>query len=141
MLGGCESTQVLNRRFVPKKWRGVRGIHVKGPETAALPIWLADELWADEGDVLNEEEAKTIEEKKATVGKKRKSLADVLPEESKESRKKQKKLPKSNDDTLDQEIALRRQKLKEAKAAAAKDVEDDVPKPTKKGKKGKVVAT
>ena len=130
----------LIEKFVPKKWRGVRGIHVKGPETAALPIWLADELWADEGDVLNEEEAKTIEEKKAIVGKKRKSLADVLAEESRESKKKQKKLPKSNDDTLDQEIALRRQKLKEAKASAAKDVEDDVPKPTKKGKKAKAVA-
>jgi ribosome biogenesis protein UTP30 len=127
----------LIEKFVPKKWRGVRGIHVKGPETAALPIWLADELWVDEGDVLDEEEAKPIEEKKANVGRKRKARDQVPAEESKESKKKQRKLPESKDDTLDQEIALRRQRLTEAKADAAKDVEDDIPKALKVSKKGK----
>lgn len=45
-------------RFVTKKWRNVRAIHIKGPNTMALPVWLADQLWIDEEDVLLEEEVK-----------------------------------------------------------------------------------
>lgn len=41
-------------KYVPKGWSNLRAIHVKGPETAALPIWLASELWVDDGDVLEE---------------------------------------------------------------------------------------
>lgn len=39
-------------KFVPKGWRGVRSLHIKGPETMALPIWLAEELWVDENDII-----------------------------------------------------------------------------------------
>ncbi|KAF2762366.1 ribosomal protein L1 [Pseudovirgaria hyperparasitica] len=35
-------------KFVPQKWANVRSIHIKGPHTTALPIWLAEELWVDE---------------------------------------------------------------------------------------------
>lgn len=45
-------------RFVTKKWRNVRAIHIKGPNTMALPVWLAEQLWVDEEDVLLEEEVK-----------------------------------------------------------------------------------
>lgn len=38
-------------RYVPQKWRNLRSVHVKGPNTAALPIWMAEELWEDEKDV------------------------------------------------------------------------------------------
>jgi len=133
-------------RFVPKKWRGVKSLHIKGPETMALPIWLADELWVDEGDVLDEEVAnKAIE---ANISKKRKAIvggeakADgkkrKAGEEDGEKRgKKQKLLPESNDDKLDKEIAQRREMLKKQKADATKAVKDDVPKATKKSKKVK----
>lgn len=43
-------------RFITKKWRNVRAIHIKGPNTMALPVWLADQLWIDQEDVLLEEE-------------------------------------------------------------------------------------
>lgn len=46
----------LVKRFIPKGWRNVKSIHMKGPNTAALPIWLAEELWAEEDDVLDEVE-------------------------------------------------------------------------------------
>lgn len=46
-------TDGLVERYVPQKWRNVRAVHVKGPETAALPIWMAEELWEDEKDVLD----------------------------------------------------------------------------------------
>ncbi|KAK0934047.1 proteasome-interacting protein cic1 [Friedmanniomyces endolithicus] len=49
-------------KWVAGGWKGVRSVHVKGPNTAALPIWMAGELWGDEGDVL--EEAPVRSEKK-----------------------------------------------------------------------------
>lgn len=44
-------------KFVTKGWRNVRSVHIKGPNTLALPIWLAQELWVAESDVLEEAEA------------------------------------------------------------------------------------
>ncbi|KAH7384749.1 ribosomal protein L1p/L10e family-domain-containing protein [Cadophora sp. MPI-SDFR-AT-0126] len=134
----------LIENHVPKKWRGVRSILVKGPETAALPIWLADELWVDEKDVLGEEEAKKITAQ-ANIGKKRKSAVlesvDAAIEagdakvEGKKS-KKQKVLKESTDDNLDKEIKMRKEKLKKQKEAAASEAgADDMPKPSKKVKK------
>ena len=131
-------------KYVPKKWRGVKSIHIKGPTTAALPIWLADELWVDEADVVDEETAKQITA--ANVGKKRKAIGGEEgegekkkgKEEGKKEKSKKQKLAPSNDDKLDKEIALRKEKLKKQKEQAVLDVEDDVPKPTKKAKKSKV---
>lgn len=135
-------------RFVPKKWRGVKSLHIKGPNTMALPIWLADELWVEEGDVLDEETAKkaveaNISKKRKAIlggdakgdGKKRKSGGDDAEKEGKKQ-----KLLESNDDKLDNEIALRKKMLKKQKVEAAKDVEDDVPKATKQSKKSKASA-
>jgi ribosome biogenesis protein UTP30 len=45
-------------KFVTKGWRNVRSVHIKGPNTLALPIWLAQELWVAESDILEEAEAK-----------------------------------------------------------------------------------
>ena len=47
-------TQALVEKYVPQQWPNVRSIHIKGHETAALPIYLTEELWADEKDVLEE---------------------------------------------------------------------------------------
>ncbi len=132
----------LIEKHVSKKWRGVRSVYIKSPTSAALPIWLADELWADEKDVLVEAEVQTIAQ--ANIGKKRKSkvLEGVEIEDVKEGKKsKKQKLVESNDDNLDKEIAARKEKLKKQKAEAAKDVvADDVPKASKRTRKGKAVA-
>jgi ribosome biogenesis protein UTP30 len=132
----------LIEKFVVKKWRGVRGLHIKGPESAALPIWLADELWTDETDVLEDqtEESKAIE---ANTGKKRKALLSAEPVAEGESKKakieKAKKLAVvSEDANLDREIAARKEKLKAQKEAAAQESgEPVVEKKTKKAKKSK----
>jgi len=121
----------LITRFVTKKWRGVRAIHIKGPETTALPIWLADELWTDEADILEDgaEGMKAIEV--PNVGKKRKAV-EAAEEEPKIEKKvktaKTLQLPESNDNNLDKEIALRKEMLKKQKAEAAASVKDDIPK-------------
>lgn len=44
----------LVERYVPQKWQNVRSVHIKGPNTVALPIWMTTELWEDEKDVLDE---------------------------------------------------------------------------------------
>ncbi|KIW01698.1 uncharacterized protein PV09_06877 [Verruconis gallopava] len=51
-------------QYIPKKWRGVKSIHIKTPTSAALPIWLADELWVDENQVLDSEETPVLLTKK-----------------------------------------------------------------------------
>lgn len=134
---------------VPKKWRGVRSLHVKGPETAALPIWLADELWVDDEKVLVAGDATKIQA--ANVGKKRKSgvldaadngvavIAGADGEKEGRKNKKQKvaaPLKESNDDNLDKEIKSRKEKLKKQKAEAEVDAgAEDMPKPSKRAKK------
>jgi len=141
----------LIENHVPKNWRGVRSILVKGPETAALPIWLADELWVDEKAVLGEEEASKITAQ-ANIGKKRKSgvlegvdaaieAGETKAEGGKKSKKQKvakdtKALKESNDDNLDKEIKMRKEKLKRQKEEAASEAgADDMPKPSKRAKK------
>jgi ribosome biogenesis protein UTP30 len=63
-------------KFVPQKWRNVRAVHIKGPNTAALPIWLTEELWAEETQVLEQQQQSAL-----TDGKKRKRGALVAEEE------------------------------------------------------------
>jgi ribosome biogenesis protein UTP30 len=132
-------TNTLIEKFVPKKWRGVRSVHIKGPETAALPIWLADELWTDDADVLDQEEVKKVAE--ANVGKKRKAkVLTGMPEVSEEIKKKQ-KLIDGDDGNLNEEIRQRKERLRKQKEEASKEGEDEVPVPKamKKVKKGKAV--
>jgi ribosome biogenesis protein UTP30 len=131
----------LVERFVPQKWQNVRNLYVKGPETAALPIYQTDELWLDDSKVVAEGQqppsalpgkAKGLLGEKPNVGKKRKSL-DAEPElaveepvkEDRPKKKVKKAVPESNDDKLDKEIAERKAKLKKQKKAAKKAADVD----------------
>lgn len=67
----------LVEKFVPQKWRNVRAVHIKGPNTAALPIWLTEELWAEETQVLDQQQESAL-----TDGKKRKRGALTAEEEN-----------------------------------------------------------
>ena len=69
----------MTERFVPRQWKGVKAIHLKGPNTTALPIWLADELWDDEGAVLEDHE---FEEARAEAMQKGKKKRKMLEEDS-----------------------------------------------------------
>ncbi|XDG09332.1 hypothetical protein ABKA04_008947 [Annulohypoxylon sp. FPYF3050] len=131
--------KTLVEKFVPGKWKNVKSIYVKGPETTALPIWLTDELWLEEKDVVPdaEAEAKAIAAaEKPNIGKKRKSLEGQTEEEAEPVAKKAKKtkgakgdkakaekLPESNDTKLDKDIAERKAALKKQKKAAKKALE------------------
>lgn len=44
--------QNLVDKHVVKGWRNVRGIHIKGQSSTAVPIWLADDLWTEVDDIV-----------------------------------------------------------------------------------------
>ncbi|KAL7627777.1 proteasome-interacting protein cic1 [Parahypoxylon ruwenzoriense] len=120
----------LVEKFVPGKWKNVKSIYLKGPETAALPVWLTDELWLDQKDIVPDgsEEAKAIlPAETANIGKKRKSLKgqaeETEPAAKKSKKTKAPKLPESDDTKLDKEIADRKAALKKQKKAAKKALE------------------
>jgi len=122
----------LVEKFVTKKWRNVRAVHVKGPNTMALPVWLADELWVDEGDVLGDEEAAKAIEAGKQKGKKRKGRGETDAEAVAEVEgaavveRKAKKLKRVEDADLSKEMALRREKLRAQKAEARERVDDEM---------------
>ncbi|KAF4123085.1 ribosome biogenesis protein UTP30 [Geosmithia morbida] len=132
-------------KWVPQKWNNVRGLYIKGPESAALPIWLTDELWVDSKDVLSNEAAAAIKDKeaeKANVGKKRKSVTesgeakdeaegDSAAAPAKKAKKgadkpkkeERKDVPEGDDGKLDKQISDRKSRLRKQKAAARKSVD------------------
>ncbi|KAL2014515.1 hypothetical protein VTN00DRAFT_2040 [Thermoascus crustaceus] len=113
----------MTDKFITKGWRNIKAIHIKGPNTMAMPVWLASELWVDETDVI--EDAAGEDETKAIEGgkndKKRKSTGD---EDNKklEASKKSKKSKTTEED--DEDIAARKQKLQQQKAKALEDSND-----------------
>jgi len=140
----------LMEKFVPKGWRNVRSLHIKGPNTMALPIWLADELWVGEEDVL-EEKWKPVEGTKDHKNEKKRKWEEwedeLLEEGDKPVRKvKKSKEQKAEADDLAKEATLRKQKLKKQKEEALKAIEAPPVKAiegtekSKKSKKIKVVA-
>ena len=62
----------LVSKYVPKGWRNVRSIHIKGTSTTPLPIWQAQELWVEATDILEEEDAKAAQIRDSQKGTKRK---------------------------------------------------------------------
>ncbi|EGE77893.1 hypothetical protein BDBG_05613 [Blastomyces gilchristii SLH14081] len=107
--------QGMTEKFVSKGWRNIKALHLKGANTMAMPIWLASELWVDEGDVREDEDPKAIEGSKKT-SKKRKSTGELQPMQS----KKPKTAEKEEDDDAEL-IASRKAKLQAQKARALSD--------------------
>ncbi|ORY10032.1 ribosomal protein L1p/L10e family-domain-containing protein [Clohesyomyces aquaticus] len=62
----------LTTKFIPKGWRNIRALHIKGPTTMSLPIWLADELWVDEEQVLDQPWQQPVKDGPRISEKKRK---------------------------------------------------------------------
>lgn len=105
-------------KFVTKGWRNIRAVHIKGPNTMALPIWLADELWIDEEDVLEDEEAKEALELASQKNRKRKGR-----EGEEEGISKGKKAKKLEDSDMSKEMTERREKLKQQKKEAREQID------------------
>ncbi|MCJ1393897.1 hypothetical protein MMC18_006773 [Xylographa bjoerkii] len=119
------------KKFVPKGWRNIRAIHIKGPNTMALPVWLANELWQQEDDVLEDEEAKAALALANQKGRKRKGRE----EEVEGSEKQAKQTKRVEDSDLSAEMAERRAKLRQQKKEAKAEIDGVVDGKKKKAKK------
>lgn len=118
-------------RFITNKWRNVRAIHIKGPNTMALPVWLADELWVDEADVLEEEEAKQRLEAGKQRGKRKGREGEKDTVEGQKNQKKQKLV----NEGFSAEMKERREKLRKQK----QEIRDEVAEETRRGEGGEKV--
>ncbi len=119
-------------------WKNVRAVHVKGPNTMALPIWLAEELWVDEEMVLIDEEAAEAKSKAVQKGKRERKLIEgqrdgdadgerrkrkVDGESERADEPIHKKVKRSKDEDLSQEMKERREKLRQLKKEARDKLE------------------
>ncbi|EGE09277.1 hypothetical protein TEQG_08228 [Trichophyton equinum CBS 127.97] len=107
-------------KYVARGWKNLKAVHVKGANTAAMPVWLADELWLEEGDV-KENEVKKVEDS----SKKRKSIEGA---DAGKKSKKSKLLTSAvaeKDEEEEEELKARKAKLKAQKAKAVAKVDGD----------------
>ena len=108
--------QGMTDKYVTKGWRNIRAVHIKGANTMAMPIWLASELWLEDGDVREADEeadAKAIKDA-AKVNRKRKSTAENGKQVSKKS-----KVADTDDGA--EEAESRKARLQQQKAKALED--------------------
>jgi ribosome biogenesis protein UTP30 len=121
----------MTEKFVSKGWKNIKNIHIKGANTTALPIWLSDELWVDNADVLEEGAETAAIENGAKANKKRKSIGEEKAIEGKKTKKT--KSAEEEDDSA--EVAARKEKLQKLKAQALEDGEPAKLDTSKAGKK------
>ena len=104
----------MQARFVPQGWRNIRAVHVKGANTAALPVWLASALWGDEEEVVEDEEAvemRALEKEKTMKGR------------GSGKKRKREKLLGNSEEGSSKEMAARREALREQKRRAREELE------------------
>ena len=132
------AVEQLVEKYVPQKWRGVRALYVKGEKTASLPIWMAEQLWEGENDVLegatktenNDEEDRKEERvengnkmkelenvQNGGLGKKRKAGSD----DQKEGKRRNKKKNETGD--VGSGTASKKRKLEKQKKAVMAEIQ------------------
>jgi ribosome biogenesis protein UTP30 len=117
-------------KYIPGAWDGVKSLFIKGPDTAALPIYMTEEIW-DEELVLNEGEAAPVPElpakikrKKSKKGKER-LIEDVDPSAEKSTRRTRKR-------KLDEELVVTTRSKKTKVIVVESSVEVDAEDATEK---------
>lgn len=100
-------------KYVSRGWRNLKAVHVKGANTAAMPVWLADELWLEDADV----------KKVVDKSKKRKSIENE--DAGKQSKKSKLIAAAAEKDEEEDELKVRKAKLKAQKAKAVAKVDGD----------------
>lgn len=128
-----ENTSAVVAAIIPKHidqgWRNIRSLHIKGPATKALPIWLADELWTDETQVLDEPwKGKGLTEGK-TAERKRKWEEweeEMLDDEELAAKKAQREVKKAKRDRKSEKKSISKEKMKALKDAAMSGVQTSI---------------
>ncbi|KIX92317.1 uncharacterized protein Z520_11925 [Fonsecaea multimorphosa CBS 102226] len=115
----------LIEKHVVKGWRNVRGIHIKGQSSFAVPIWLADDLWTEHGDIIATRDENDPLEDGVQQGQKRKRNAASTKGPQAGSRKRLKDDQGKNEKPVADQEAARARKSKLA-AQKAKVFEEQV---------------
>ena len=124
-----DNTEAVIAAIIPKHieqgWRNVRSLHIKGPATKALPIWLADELWVDDSQVLDEPyKPKSIGEgKTAQTKRKWEEWEEELLDENELAEKKAKREAKKAKKAGPKKSSLSKEKRKALKQDALSSVQ------------------
>lgn len=114
-------------RFVAKGWRNVRSVHIKGPDTVALPIWLASDIWTGEDDIRSGDDteqptSRATSKMLHSEGVREEKRKMVHPE--KDESRPRKKRPTEQDRVKKDKVQAetRKARLLEQKAQAMQDV-------------------
>ena len=119
-------------------WKNVRAVHVKGPNTMALPIWLTEELWI-EGELALDEEAAEAKAKGSRKGKRKRTITEATDGSNAEeegmkkadgenglaNEPEHKKISTLRDHDLSHEMKERRERLRQQKKAARDKFEEN----------------
>lgn len=109
--------QKLVEKHVVKGWRNVRGIHIKGQSSTAVPIWLADELWTESEDVTAVDEVQEEDQGEQAQKRKRNTATIKGPQAGARKRTKLGGDQSDNKSAADRELAeVRKNKLAAQKA-------------------------
>ncbi|KAI4916254.1 hypothetical protein J4E85_010343 [Alternaria conjuncta] len=111
-------SEVVNKH-VGQGWRNIRSLHVKGPATKALPIWLADELWTESEQILE--------------GPYHKAITEGTPKGKSAERKR--KWDEWEEEMLDDEELAAKQARREAKKAKKTEKKSSISKEKRKAMK------
>lgn len=109
--------QHVIEKHVVKGWRNVKGVHIKGHSTFAIPIWLSDDLWTESKDITAAPVDTTKEELQngeTSPGQKRKRNPATLKGPQAGSRKKSK-----SDEAYDSKVEAERE-MKETRKSKLK---------------------
>ncbi|EUC32497.1 hypothetical protein COCCADRAFT_98580 [Bipolaris zeicola 26-R-13] len=115
-------SEVVNKH-VGQGWRNIRSLHVKGPATKALPIWLAEELWVEDSQVRDGPYQGTITEGTAK-GK---------------SAERKRKWDEWEEELLDDEVFAAKQARREAKKNKKSEKKSSISKEKRKALKQDVL--
>lgn len=109
------ASRVIEKHVV-KGWRNVKAIHIKSPTSMAIPIWLADELWAENQNVDADGGAEALEAPADSLKRKRNPATRKGPQVGQRKRVRLSEVEAENG----QMDALRKSKLAAQKAEAFK---------------------
>ncbi|KAK4553774.1 proteasome-interacting protein cic1 [Recurvomyces mirabilis] len=119
-------TNALVEKHVPQQWKNVKSVHIKGPNTAALPIYMAEELWTDEKDVLAVKPAEKEKSKKRKRGVLVGGEPEVIEVPGPDGKMRRLEAPgaKSESKTGDLEVAKKPAKKAKKNANAVEEVDE-----------------
>jgi ribosome biogenesis protein UTP30 len=142
----CAAVERVVTKYIPAQWDGLKAVHLKGPDTAALPLYHAEAIW-DEELVLDEGEkaprVRFVDEdggKKKRKGKEISRVSEILPQISTGISEKRSKSKKQNEAKKKPQIESAEPKKPE-KSKKRKKRKDDDDEILNEWKRTKVVAS